>query len=436
MSESTAGPSTPSRKRSRWQNSDDNDHEEDQQLIINPAKRRIKLKQPASSAAPPNRQIPKYPVHSVYVPPRTYHPPITPSRSVYSYERLNQIEEGTYGVVFRAKDKQTGDIVALKKLKLDEEKNGFPITALREINALMACRHENVVGIREVVVGDTLTQVFIVMDFIEHDLKSLLTLMPSPFLQSEIKTLMLQLLSAVKHCHANWILHRDLKTSNLLMNNRGTIMVADFGLARRYGDPVGVGGMTQLVVTLWYRAPEILLGAETYSTAVDMWSVGCIFAELLLKEPLFQAKNELELISMIFKLLGPPTNNTWPAYSSLPLAQTITLPPPHPHQFRQKFQYMTTAGIDLLMSMLTYDPDQRISAEEALEHPYFTFVLFIARSCYKFNEVHRESPLPKHPDLFGSFPSAAAGEKKRKVFDSPSAPARASDYKVLTEFDM
>lgn len=231
------------------------------------------------------------------------------------------------------------------------------------------------------------------MDFIEHDLKSLLTLMPSPFLQSEIKTLMLQLLSAVKHCHANWILHRDLKTSNLLMNNRGTIMVADFGLARRYGDPVGVGGMTQLVVTLWYRyaskfsfsgmltqllycrAPEILLGAEKYSTAVDMWSVGCIFAELLLKEPLFQAKNELELISMIFKLLGPPTNNSWPGYSSLPLAKTINLPSPHPHQFRQKFQYMTAAGIDLLMSLLTYDPDQRISAEEALAHPYFTCVI-------------------------------------------------------------
>ncbi|GAW09400.1 cmgc cdk pitslre protein kinase [Lentinula edodes] len=343
---------------------------------------------------------------------------MVPSRSVYCYERLNQIEEGTYGVVFRAKDKQTGDIVALKKLKLEEEKNGFPITSLREINALIACRHENVVGIREVVVGDTLTQVFIVMDFIEHDLKSLLTLMPSPFLQSEIKTLMLQLLSAVKHCHANWILHRDLKTSNLLMNNRGTIMVADFGLARRYGDPVGVGGMTQLVVTLWYRAPEILLGAEKYSTAVDMWSVGCIFAELLLKEPLFQAKNELELISMIFKLLGPPTNNSWPGYSSLPLTKTINLPSPQPHQFRQKFQYMTAAGIDLLMSLLTYDPDQRISAEEALDHPYFT-----------------ESPLPKHPDLFGSFPSAAAGEKKRKVFDSPSAPTRAADHKLFTEFD-
>jgi len=208
--------------------------------------------------------------HSVYVPPRTHHPPVLASRSVYCYEKLNQIEEGSYGVVFRARDKQTGDIVALKKLKLDEEKHGFPITALREINALISCRHDNVVAIREVVVGETLTQyayfvratychqrsiarVFVVMDFIEHDLKSLLTIMPSPFLQSEIKTLMLQLLSAVAHCHSNWILHRDLKTSNLLMNNRGKIKVADFGLARRFGDPVGVGGMTQLVVTLWYR---------------------------------------------------------------------------------------------------------------------------------------------------------------------------------------
>lgn len=232
-----------------------------------------------------------------------------------------------------------------------------------------------------------MSRVFVVMDFIEHDLKSLLTVMPSPFLQSEVKTLMLQLLSAVGHCHSNWILHRDLKTSNLLMNNRGTIKVADFGLARRYGDPVGVGGMTQLVVTLWYRcvinfysallldlhprAPEILLGAATYSTAVDMWSVGCIFAELLLKEPLFQAKGEVELISMIFKLLGPPTPGSWPEYSTLPLSKTIALPSPQPHQFRQKFQYMTTAGIDLLMSLLAYDPTRRITAEEALHHPYF-----------------------------------------------------------------
>ncbi|TFY80766.1 hypothetical protein EWM64_g3238 [Hericium alpestre] len=416
--------STPTRKRSRW----DEDEEDAGVSIPQPVvKRRVKAKaKPAASShrrTLPNPPLPvrhKHPDHLATASSSRrgrFHPPITSSRSVYCYERLNAIEEGSYGIVFRARDKQTGDIVALKKLKLDEEKHGFPITALREINALMAARHENVVRIREVVVGDTLTQVFIVMDFIEHDLKTLLTLMPSPFLQSEIKTLMLQLLSAVAHCHSNWILHRDLKTSNLLMNNRGTIKVADFGLARRYGDPVGVGGMTQLVVTLW--APEILLGAKTYSTAIDMWSVGCIFAELLLKEPLFQAKGEIELISMIFKLLGPPTNESWPGYSSLPLAKTITLPSPQPHQFRQKFQYMTAAGIDLLMSLLIYDPERRISAEEALQHPYFT-----------------ESPLPKHPDMFGSFPSAAAGEKRRKPFDSPSAPTRAADHQLLFDLNV
>ena len=119
------------------------------------------------------------------------------------------------------------------------------------------------------------------------------------------------------------------------------------------------------------RAPEILLGATTYSTAVDMWSVGCIFAELLLKEPLFQAKGEIELISMIFKLLGPPTNQTWPEYSTLPLAKTISLPAPHPPQLRQKFRYITDAGLDLLSQLLTYDPERRITAEEALKHPYF-----------------------------------------------------------------
>ncbi|KAI0004163.1 Pkinase-domain-containing protein [Russula compacta] len=414
-SASASGPaeSSAQRKRSKW------DHIGDSELVVSPQpsiKRRRQTSMHHTDLSPGLNTLPRRPMPSIFVPPRSHHPPLTSSRSVYSYEKLNSIEEGSYGVVFRARDKQTGDIVALKKLKLDEEKYGFPITALREINALMVCRHDNVVGIREVVVGETLTQVFIVMDFIEHDLKTLLTLMPSPFLQSEIKTLMLQLLSAVSHCHSNWILHRDLKTSNLLMNNRGTIKVADFGLARRYGDPVGVGGMTQLVVTLWYRAPEILLGEKTYSTAIDMWSVGCIFAELLLKEPLFQAKAEIELISMIFKLLGPPTTDSWPEYSSLPLAKTISLPSPQPHQFRQKFPFLTIAGIDLLSSLLTYDPERRISAEEALQHPYFS-----------------EAPAPKHPDMFGSFPSAAAGERRRKPFSSPSAPARVAGHKLDVE---
>lgn len=132
------------------------------------------------------------------------------------------------------------------------------------------------------------------MDFIEHDLKILSEDMQEPFLQSEVKTLLHQLVSATAHMHSQWIVHRDLKTSNLLMNNRGQLKIADFGLARHLGEP-----LTQLVVTLWYRAPELLLGAVTYGAEVDMWSIGCIFGELLLKEPLLQGKNEVDQLAKV-----------------------------------------------------------------------------------------------------------------------------------------
>ncbi|WVN88459.1 uncharacterized protein L203_103670 [Cryptococcus depauperatus CBS 7841] len=351
--------------------------------------------------------IPSYPPpRSKFAPDRSAHPPLMSCRSVYNYTRLNHIEEGTYGVVFRARCNDTGEIYALKKLKLDEEKQGFPITSLREVMALMiAGNHENVVGIREIVVGNTLNQVFIVMPFIEHDLKTLLADMPHPFLQSEVKTIMMQLLSAVAHCHANWILHRDLKTSNLLMNNRGRIKVADFGLARKFGDPLG--DMTQLVVTLWYRAPELLLGATEYSMAVDMWSIGCIFAELMQAEPLFPGRGEIDQINKIFQLLGRPNDEIWPEYSSLPIVQKINPIGPMYSTLRQKFKHLTSNGHGLLSSLLFYNPRRRISAEEGGHHPYFT-----------------EHPMPKHPDLFSSFPSQAAGERRHRSLTSPSAPIR------------
>jgi cell division cycle 2-like protein len=172
-------------------------------------------------------------------------------RSVDVYKKLNRIEEGTYGIVYRAKDTETGDIVALKKLKLEREKEGFPITSLREIYTLTLLKHPNIVNVREVVVGKDLHHVFIVMDFIEHDLKALMDDMKAPFNISEVKTMMKQLLEAIHLLHSNWIVHRDLKTSNLLFNNLGQVKVADFGLARKFGSPLG--HMTPLVVTLWYR---------------------------------------------------------------------------------------------------------------------------------------------------------------------------------------
>jgi len=161
------------------------------------------------------------------------------------------------------------------------------------------------------------------------------------------------------------------------------------------------------------------MGAKEYTTAVDMWSVGCIFAELLLNEPLFQAKSELDLISMLFKFLGPPTPTSWPQYETLPLSKSLALPAYHPPMYQQRFPHLSAAGIDLMSSLFTYDQDRRITAEQALKHPYFS-----------------ESPQPKHPDLFVSFPSIAAGERRRKPFDSPSAPQRFADYKLINDFDM
>ncbi|KAF9997193.1 hypothetical protein BGZ80_004355 [Entomortierella chlamydospora] len=339
--------------------------------------------------------------YRITIPDSPQHPVLAGCRSVENYEKLNRISEGTYGVVYRAKDRVTGEIVALKKLKLDQEKNGFPITSLREVYTLLLAKHPHIVNVREIVVGDKLTQIFIVMDFIEHDLKELMSGMRAPFLQSEVKTLMLQLLSATELLHENWILHRDLKTSNLLLNNKGEIKVADFGLARRYGEPQGM--MTQPVVTLWYRAPELLLGSKQYTTAIDMWSIGCIFAEFVNNEPLLPGRSEAEQLEKIFKLLGMPNDKIWPGYSKLPLASHVPNFVQPYNLLRSRLPYLTENGLDLMSRMLTYDPVKRITAEEALQHPYFS-----------------EAPPPKHPSMFPTWPSK--GERTAKRNASPSAP--------------
>ncbi|XP_022776273.1 cyclin-dependent kinase G-2 isoform X2 [Durio zibethinus] len=237
-------------------------------------------------------------------------------RSVDEFERLNKIDEGTYGVVYRARDKKTGEIVALKKVKMEKEREGFPLTSLREINILLSFHHPSIVDVKEVVVGSNLDSIFMVMEYMEHDLKGLMETMKQPFSQSEVKCLMLQLLEGVKYLHDNWVLHRDLKTSNLLLNNQGELKICDFGLARQYGSPLKP--YTHLVVTLWYRAPELLLGARQYSTAIDMWSLGCIMAELLSKEPLFNGKTEFDQLDKIFRTLTTPNETIWPGFSKLP----------------------------------------------------------------------------------------------------------------------
>ncbi|KAL8253569.1 hypothetical protein R6Q59_031790 [Mikania micrantha] len=329
-------------------------------------------------------------------------------RSVDEFERLNKIDEGTYGVVYRAKDKKTGEIVALKKVKMEKEREGFPLTSLREINILLSFHHPSIVDVKEVVVGSNLDSIFMVMEYMEHDLKALMETMKQPFSQSEVKCLMLQLFEGTKYLHDNWVLHRDLKTSNLLLNNRGELKICDFGLSRQYGSPLKP--YTHLVVTLWYRAPELLLGAKLYSTAIDMWSLGCIMAELLSKQPLFNGKTEFDQLDKIFKTLGTPNETIWPGYSKLPGVKVNFVK----HQYnllRRKFPatsftgspVLSDAGFDLLNKLLTYDPEKRITAEAALNHEWF-----------------REVPLPKSKDFMPTFPAQHAQDRRtRRVMKSP-----------------
>ncbi|KAK7399986.1 hypothetical protein VNO78_11184 [Psophocarpus tetragonolobus] len=329
-------------------------------------------------------------------------------RSVDEFERLNKIDEGTYGVVYRARDKKTGEIVALKKVKMEKEKEGFPLTSLREINILLSFHHPSIVDVKEVVVGSSLDSIFMVMEYMEHDLKGLMEAMKQPFSQSEVKCLMIQLLEGVKYLHDNWVLHRDLKTSNLLLNNRGELKICDFGLARQYGSPLKP--YTHLVVTLWYRAPELLLGAKQYSTAIDMWSLGCIMAELLSKEPLFNGKTEFDQLDKIFRILGTPNETIWPGFSKLPGVKVNFVK----HQYnllRKKFPatsftgspVLSDSGFDLLNKLLTYDPEKRITAEAALNHEWF-----------------REVPLPKSKEFMPTFPAQHAQDRRlRRIYKSP-----------------
>lgn len=335
------------------------------------------------------------------------------SRQVTEYERMNTIDEGMYGVVHRARSKDTGEVVALKRIKMDMGFGVFPITSLREINILLSMNHPNVVNLKEIVVGKSLDEIYMVMEYMEHDLKALMRSMKQPFRQAEVKCLLKQLLSATDAMHQYWILHRDLKTSNLLMNNKGILKVCDFGLARRYSDPIG--NYTVPVVTLWYRAPELLLGSKTYGPAIDMWSVGCIFLELLKKDNPLQGKTEFEQLEKIFRLLGTPKVAEWPEFPQLPNCRRFDfLKKQFPSKLRdqlprQSFSgapYLSDVGLDLLSRMLTYNPAKRITAAAALEHPYFD-----------------ETPRAQDPAWMPTFPSGNEGRRKPRDGEDDSGEA-------------
>eukprot|EP01118_Nematostelium_gracile_P002168 TRINITY_DN123_c0_g1_i1.p1 TRINITY_DN123_c0_g1~~TRINITY_DN123_c0_g1_i1.p1 ORF type:complete len:294 (+),score=48.02 TRINITY_DN123_c0_g1_i1:43-924(+) len=286
------------------------------------------------------------------------------------YTKKGKLGEGTYGKVYLAQDRETRELVAMKKMILETEDEGIPSTAIREISLLKELSdHANIVKLKEVLYMRN--RLYLIFEYLEHDLKAY---MDSVAVMDNrlVKSYLYQMIKGIAFCHSHRILHRDLKPQNLLIDKKGKLKLADFGLSRAFGIPLRQ--YTHEVVTLWYRAPEILLGQARYSTPVDIWSVGCIFAEMIHKLPLFPGDSEIDQIFRIFRVLGTPNDHIWPGVTSLPDYQP-TFPQNPPQSFSKLFPQLETSGRDLLEQMLQYEPSKRISAQQALEHPYFHNVM-------------------------------------------------------------
>ncbi|BBN01060.1 cyclin-dependent kinase [Marchantia polymorpha subsp. ruderalis] len=284
------------------------------------------------------------------------------------YEKVEKIGEGTYGVVYKARDRITNETIALKKIRLEQEDEGVPSTAIREISLLKEMQHGNIVRLQDVVHSEK--RLYLVFEYLDLDLKKHMDTCPDLAKDPRlIKTYLYQILRGIAYCHSHRVLHRDLKPQNLLIDRRtNALKLADFGLARAFGIPVRT--FTHEVVTLWYRAPEILLGSRHYSTPVDVWSVGCIFAEMVNQRPLFPGDSEIDELFKIFRTLGTPNEETWPGVTSLPDYKSA-FPKWPPKNLSTVVPGLEPGGIDLLAKMLTLEPNRRITARDALDHEYF-----------------------------------------------------------------
>lgn len=283
------------------------------------------------------------------------------------YVMKEKLGQGTYGVVFRCEDSHTGQSVAMKKISEQRPEEGVPSIAIREIALLREVQHPNVVALLNVLPRDR--ELMLIFEYVDQDLKKLLDSRITPFHGQKLKWIMYQLLQGMAACHAKRIVHRDLKPQNILVSkNEGVVKIADFGLARAFH--VTLHSYTREVVTLWYRAPEILLGERHYRPAVDIWSLGCIMAELATKRALFPGDCEIHQLFLIFKTFGTPSEASWPGVTKL-AQYNEGYPQWRPADLRNYVPGIDAHGLNLLKGMLQVDPLERISAPAALQHPWF-----------------------------------------------------------------
>ncbi|KAI0634816.1 kinase-like domain-containing protein [Trametes polyzona] len=335
------------------------------------------------------------------------------------YAVLTKLGEGTFGEVHKAIHREKEHTVALKRILMHNEKEGMPVTALREIKILKALKHPCIVDILDMFVvrshgKESPLSVYMVFPYMDHDLAGLLENERVKLSPSQIKLYMKQLLEGTEYMHRNHILHRDMKAANLLISNDGCLKIADFGLARAF-DPTIVQRKedargrerkyTNCVVTRWYRPPELLMGARQYGGEVDIWGVGCVLGEMFFRKPILPGASDIDQLDKIWHLCGTPTAQSWPEFESLPGCEGVKSFHYQPRRLRQTYESIGPETVDLLDKLLVCNPRERLTAAQALDHDYFW-----------------TDPLPADPKSLPTYEASHEFDKRGRRHQAPAGP--------------
>ncbi|XP_074570961.1 protein IMPAIRED IN BABA-INDUCED STERILITY 1-like [Curcuma longa] len=333
-------------------------------------------------------------------------------RKADSFEKLEKVGQGTYSSVFRARDLDTGKMVALKKVRFDNFEPESVRFMAREIKILRTLDHPNIMKLEGLIASRLSCSLYLVFEYMEHDLAGLSTSPDIVLSESQVKCYMYQLLSALEHCHSRSVIHRDIKGANLLVDNNGILKMADFGLAN-FCRPGHKYPLTSRVVTLWYRPPELLLGSTDYEATVDLWSVGCVFAEMFVGKPILQGRTEVEQLHKIFRLCGSPPEEYWKK-SKLPHATIFKPHRPYQSSLYGTFQNLPRTAVSLLETFLSVEPYKRGSASSALGSEYFRTMPYACES----------SSLPKYSPTKEMDIKNREEARRRRVAGRPEAMRR------------
>ncbi|KAI0938437.1 hypothetical protein AcV5_000119 [Taiwanofungus camphoratus] len=350
---------------------------------------------------------------------RVYHRIFVGCGRQQDYDLLTKLGEGTFGEVHKAVHREKGHAVALKRILMHNEKEGMPVTALREIKILKALRHPCIIDILDMFVvksqgKDSPLSVYMVFPYMDHDLAGLLENERVKLSPSQIKLYMKQLLEGTEYMHRNHILHRDMKAANLLISNTGSLKIADFGLARAFDPNIVRGGefredargkerkYTNCVVTRWYRPPELLLGARQYGGEVDLWGIGCVLGEMFMRRPILPGSSDLDQLDRIWQLCGTPNQHSWPNYDTLPGCEGVKRFNVYPRRLKQVYDMIGSETVDLMDKLLTCNPRDRLTAAQALEHDYFW-----------------TDPLPADPRTLPSYEASHEFDKRGRRSHAP-----------------